>query len=408
MRARSALQRFPVAQWVEDLDILQSEAIRKHWKYTGQGNRSSLLGTSDRTSAATTAMNTPNFTPTPSRAPSPTREITTLSRKLSSRVGPGHRQKSKLHNHSATSRGTSPSAASTGHLEEIDEVGYTEDDYPSDATGTPGRGRSRSRSRSRSRATSALILPSFDRDFLLTPSTGQGAVSGEREALQPSAYPGDGSQPPIPETPPYPGTPDRRAFFVNSTPRPRAAQRGSTLSLADVVGDKRDYSLQKVSPFFTDPNKEYIKAFEKRLEGLNGRTSEEALCIEEYLVKSEKNWFGRFHDAKMGKSPNSTPAPSIFRSKRSSTAASVAQEDVESSSRDDSLYDQFLLEKDYKPPTGVKKILMTKIGDWPLYSFFLAFVSVVHQARSDLGTKANAQLGSNNCRQLLPNHSDQW
>ena len=32
MRARSAKQRFPVAQWVEDLEILQSTSIRVHQK----------------------------------------------------------------------------------------------------------------------------------------------------------------------------------------------------------------------------------------------------------------------------------------------------------------------------------------------------------------------------------------
>ncbi len=39
MRARSAKQRFPVAQWVEDLEILQSTAIRIHQKEAGRSSQ---------------------------------------------------------------------------------------------------------------------------------------------------------------------------------------------------------------------------------------------------------------------------------------------------------------------------------------------------------------------------------
>lgn len=38
MRARSAKQRFPVAQWVEDLEILQSTAIKIHQKEAGRSH----------------------------------------------------------------------------------------------------------------------------------------------------------------------------------------------------------------------------------------------------------------------------------------------------------------------------------------------------------------------------------
>jgi hypothetical protein len=33
---------------------------------------------------------------------------------------------------------------------------------------------------------------------------------------------------------------------------------------------------------------------------------------------------------------------------------------------------EFLLGKDYVPPTGLKKWMQVKIGDWPIYSMFLA------------------------------------
>ena len=36
---------------------------------------------------------------------------------------------------------------------------------------------------------------------------------------------------------------------------------------------------------------------------------------------------------------------------------------------------QFLLDNDYVPPRGIKKIMQYRAGDWPVYSFFLVFLS---------------------------------
>jgi len=39
--------------------------------------------------------------------------------------------------------------------------------------------------------------------------------------------------------------------------------------------------------------------------------------------------------------------------------------------------DQFLLPQDYQAPTGVRRLMMYKIGDWPIYSFFLALGQII-------------------------------
>jgi alpha-1,3-glucan synthase len=62
----------------------------------------------------------------------------------------------------------------------------------------------------------------------------------------------------------------------------------STLSLETVVGDKNDFSLQKVDPPFTDSNEEFFNEFKDKLKKLNASNSEAELCIEDFLVKSEK------------------------------------------------------------------------------------------------------------------------
>lgn len=53
MRARAAKQRFPVAQWVEDLAILQSTAIRLHEKVSERSSRVKLSGIPDNPNSLT-------------------------------------------------------------------------------------------------------------------------------------------------------------------------------------------------------------------------------------------------------------------------------------------------------------------------------------------------------------------
>lgn len=127
---------------------------------------------------------------------------------------------------------------------------------------------------------------------------------------------------------------------------------------------------QNVSPFFTDPNKEFTHIFETKLGKLDGKTSEDQLCIEEFLVRSEKTWYGKMRAAEMGRSP----ASSVFRMKRLSSPAGSIFEEGRLSSGEDSVADEFLLGDNYAPPTGLKRILRLRIGDWPLYSILLAFV----------------------------------
>lgn len=151
----------------------------------------------------------------------------------------------------------------------------------------------------------------------------------------------------------------------------------SLVSVDDIVKEKQDYKLQKVDPFFTDANNEYADKFEKKLADLNGKNSEDQLCIEEFLEKSEKDWFNRYRDVKLGKSPLPSPAPSA--------APSVFRFMVHETGRPETPpipspgvnpnAGQFLLPHDYVPPTGLKRFMLMKLGDWPVYSIFLAIVS---------------------------------
>ena len=113
--------------------------------------------------------------------------------------------------------------------------------------------------------------------------------------------------------------------------------------------------------------------FEKKLTNLNGKNSEDQLCIEEFLEKSQKDWFNRYRDVKLGKSPLSSPAPSVFRIKVRETSRSESPPITGPGA--DPNAGQFLLPNDYVPPTGLKRFMLMKLGDWPVYSIFLAIVS---------------------------------
>lgn len=160
---------------------------------------------------------------------------------------------------------------------------------------------------------------------------------------------------------------------------PPLAPSANYLSLGSVLQGKKDYKLQSVEPFFTDPTGLYYNAFEKKLEQLNGKSSEGPLCIEDYLTSSEKDWFNRFRNVKMGKSAAASPASSVFRlplvNEKMVPSALTSTVELEHLDAHNNAHEQYLLNDDYKPPTRMKKFLLRRIGEWPLYSFLLAFVS---------------------------------
>ncbi|KZF26426.1 glycosyltransferase family 5 protein [Xylona heveae TC161] len=286
MRARSAKQRFPVAQWVEDLNTLQSTAIRTSKEEMGRLR--------------------------PLKSPS--------MQKLVSFV-------------SGSSEAVN-SRNSQSHL-------------------PPAAG--------------AFLSPSIPGPG--TPST----LGAPSPLLSPRHSP--------PDTP----TMDSGYLQPRFPAGPRSEhlpQTVSVLSLDSVVGERTDFALQKVDPFFTDAKGEYYREFEKKLDHL-GEKSADDLIIEEHLMKSEKKWFNQYRDAKMGKLPGAATSSTSFfgRGSRPSTPVGSIFNESPRASGEFSLHDSesepFGLGADYQPPSGVRKFLYLKIGDWPIYSFLLAFGQII-------------------------------
>ncbi|RAL03720.1 alpha-1,3-glucan synthase [Aspergillus ibericus CBS 121593] len=372
MRARSGKQRFPVAQWVEDLGILQTTSIEKHAKYSKRHDRSSwrFSGSSTlvpdimpnvRFSSSSNNSREHSRSRSPTISGSPRRPIP-----VDSRPGtrPGHGRVPSL-------PANLPSSLSISHDPDTDmesprrplssahrvgpRVIYTFTPDGEDFEHTPGvtQDDSSDRPPSALSPSGAANTPHFNNSGASTPSLGPGPEDGllGRRNLSP--------------------------FMM------------SLVSVEDIIREKEDYNLQKVSPFFTDANHEYADKFAKKLADLNGKNSEDQLCIELFIEKSEKDWFNRYRDVKLGKSPLPSPSPSVFRFKihdtsRPPTPAAAAPVDPNAG--------QFLLPKDYVPPTGLKRFMLMKLGEWPVYSIVLAIGQILALNSYQI-TLLNGQVG---------------
>ncbi|KAK7732518.1 hypothetical protein SLS53_008403 [Cytospora paraplurivora] len=335
MRARSLVQRFPVLQWVRDTDILQSRAIEAH-DSVRRGSSFNLLMSGSRAPSGTatpvappppvgTLPNTPYGTVPPS--PMATAPNTAPSSAFPSRRG---------------SRAPSPTR---GHLRRepsslsIKSQGATDVESGSATPRVSYMPRNKSSSGLGKLLTSRLsALGELDR------TTSQ-MERGEAESPVQERPSGDNQQ--------------------TLTPGSATANQ-SVLTLDTIVGGRSDFKLQNVEPFFNDPKGEYYNAFAQLLDSHKGTLSSDKLCVEEYIRVSEKNWFARFHDAKLGKTPKVTVSAMEFAAGQSDDGNNT-----------DGVTNEFNLSPDYKPPTGLKKLMLFKVGDWPLYAFLLALGQII-------------------------------
>lgn len=377
MRARSAKQRFPVAQWKEDLEILQSNSIKIHDKRLAR--RRNGLASGAATPFGGSGWNTPNLpgwmtprsgwatpsgfgtpwggnTPTASRPntrpPSPTRGTAdnspVLSRNnsfsLGTRSGPGHMM------HSNRSFGQNrPSASRRNSQDQINPRNRLSRIEDEEVTISAEDARV---AREQAQYEAQQPFPFLSQDPF---DTRRGDISG-------MSTPGLSS-------------PGASTAFL---PMPMPTSK-SQVDLSQVLNEKTDKAPQDLQPFFTDPTGLYYRTFERKLENLDGKNSETQLCIEQYLEKSEKQWFNRLHDAKMSK-PETSSAP-----KRP-----IIQE-FSVDGQNESM-DQFLLPENYKAPSGLRRIMSHKIGDWPVYSFLIALGQII-AANSYQITLLTAQVG---------------
>ena len=281
MRARSLLQRFPVAQWVTDLDRLQSTAIHvSHQQQThASSNRFRSLSPSIRN---TSSNGSPITSPRPGRGMSsplqyqspvaslldvpfsspPGRPLIPSSPTIGSApgtpvesqsVGPGHvvpggRRKLQKPLHSPRSGSLEPPwDLSHGHC-------VAQNDPLVEAR-------------------LSIMSSQNERHDGITEEDGRGGFEWQRRS--------DLVMPVTPEMPPSsptrslapsPSLQDvaRQELLESPCDSVRDLKR---LSLTSVVSDRKDFKLQNVEPFFTDPKDIYYRTFDKMLQMVDPKSS---------------------------------------------------------------------------------------------------------------------------------------
>ena len=257
MRARAAKQRFPVAQWVEDLEKLQGTAIKISHKLESKGGRlGSAWNTplhSRRNSLSRPATATsPGHSRTQSRAPSPNEDHhpPLPNGGLGKRKGPGHKRRKRLHkrNVSAPFNLTGTGNAETDESSDED-AGYDtdEDSITTGHSRITSRSHSRNHSRSHSRNLSRLIevvppVPITSND--------------DRHPTIPFAPQGTSpllTSPAHQFAPDSPLTPSSDHLLGPTLPYTDHSN-SSVLSLGSVVGEKSDYKLVRIPRLLATPS----------------------------------------------------------------------------------------------------------------------------------------------------------
>jgi alpha-1,3-glucan synthase len=391
MRARAAKQRFPVAQWKEDLEILQATCIKIHRKRADHVSNKQM-GLEDRRRFRNSGIISPGWmsprlggsAPAPSRPttrpPSPDRAGANSAR---SSYYPEIRSALSSPGFSVSSSRASSRRNSADHHRP---------DSRSEYFGAPGQRYSAMRdspdiiSREGDIELGRATSPTeHERALQLQTSFENLGTDSPARAVSPSILRSDtfGAMGMTSEPPSGTATPNRELLAGSSRPQTPAEtySRAVTPALSERGRQETKPKRQNLTPLFTDPTGLYYKTFQRRLEQLNGKTSETTLCIEEYLEKSEKQWFQRLHDVKMSRDP--TPAVS-----RAATPTASLYDGIDTKET----VDQFLLPDDHTPPTGLRRVMMYRLGDWPTYSLLLALGQIL-AANSYQITLISGQVG---------------
>ncbi|CCF42811.1 alpha-1,3-glucan synthase Ags2 [Colletotrichum higginsianum] len=299
MRAWSAKQRFPVAEWLEKLEKLQGGVIKAHARYGKKGlKKGNVLVKHSRASSIADPLR--NDVELVDRSPAWMRQVsdydddaTTLH---TGRNTPAGMQTPMMYSSTPGSPSMSPTPV------------YVDSPYSSRAASPGPFGRD---PQQHGRNISGNDF-THSRNFSLPGHAGQQQQQQHQHQGSDLAHSRNVSGFSMADTLPLPPPVAGLGMQQDNS------SRASMLSVEDVVGDRHDYKLQQVDPFFTDSKGEFYQHFEERLKNLNAGNSISDLCIEDYLIKSEKEWFDMYLDARLGRSASPSSARGVSRSRPSS------------------------------------------------------------------------------------------
>lgn len=137
-----------------------------------------------------------------------------------------------------------------------------------------------------------------------------------------------------------------------------------------VLQAKRHFMVSSGDGHFTDSTEYYYDTFAIKLQALNSKNSERALCIESYLVQSETEWFRYVQGPGVAKrracDPNSLACTQ--RPYQHNAAREVQPLDIEK-------MDQSVRGPGHHRMTALRSFLLIPIMDfWPVYSLLIGLV----------------------------------
>ncbi|OLL21883.1 Cell wall alpha-1,3-glucan synthase ags1 [Neolecta irregularis DAH-3] len=421
LRARSAKQRFPVAEWVRKMDELQSECIRLLEK---NKNKKSIFGSSVSTTDLTktdspqpsilqtaplsssereelmimNSSSTPNILITPDKhrlaeaeslpeallpnQPLANKKGSTSLQRMGSHLGPGHVSNKRNRGHRKTET----------NLNAIGEIDGDESATEFDEPQIPWAPH---------RTSQAMIYGNDERPLSESqdPNNSYYQVESSRSSII-SFYEDDSPPRDSPfgrlqnQNNPYGlqfnsglglDSPAQSHQSISSTPNATDQSKFQTrplllaglgnhanqsaLSLATVMSEKSDFALSHTVENFTDANGKVLEQFALALENINSKNSKGELCIEEYLIKSEKAFFNDVRAKKLGfggdKKITVHKAPSIYSIDGPDSSQSPSGSHRASFSIEEPILP-------LKPPRGLQLFMQRRLGDWPYYSLLMA------------------------------------
>ncbi|OQD89036.1 hypothetical protein PENANT_c003G00867 [Penicillium antarcticum] len=337
MRASSAKQRFPVARWVEDLDHLQAQSIRMHEQEndTSRKKRSSTHYSRSFSqisffSTQTASPNLDEMNPMPRTPAQISGEGLQRTLSLGVRAGPGHQiRRTVLH------EGT----ALTPRLEEIAD--------PDEQPISPEAAEAIIRQGQNSPSSSVTDTDDRRRGRSLSVTT----------LSQPSAVAGLG---------------------IHDAHSTRGRLRSSSvLSVDQIKGTRQSFSLETADPTFKDENGKYARYFQGMLQRLTGKNSETELCIEDFIVNSEKEWSDSVREVKLGRISSHSPSPHLGSRRSPSLNDQDDDIDDDASNWEELSMQELLRPAAFKRPPLIQRWLLTRVFDWPVYSIILALGQIM-------------------------------
>ncbi|PFH54317.1 glycosyltransferase family 5 protein [Amanita thiersii Skay4041] len=148
----------------------------------------------------------------------------------------------------------------------------------------------------------------------------------------------------------------------------------SVESISSIVDEKSNSPLNKAIASFTDADGGVASEFVQKLQLLNAKNSEHELSIEKFLVKSEEAFFGRVRREKL------SSAASIHSSQRDSMwgTPSASMYSRPDSPNTQAAYSNTEYEGHLQPPmdivpmTRLQIAMAREVGGWPLYTIVIA------------------------------------